>query len=88
MKVEAQDQGKPVLRSISKLYMNSMYGRFGMHTPELKHAIVNSQQLSDLMRDYAILESVSLGDLDLITYALDMSLPKFHTRDAKVKKIP
>lgn len=31
MKVNAQLEGRPVLRNIAKLLMNSMYGRFGMH---------------------------------------------------------
>jgi len=57
--------------------MNSMYGWFGMHTPELKHAIVNSQQLTDLMQSYAVLESISFGDLDLVSYALDISIPNY-----------
>lgn len=77
MKVKAQLEGKSVLRAISKLEMNSMYGRFGMHTPELKHAIVNSQQLDKLIKDSKILEHISLGTLDLITYALDTSLKDF-----------
>jgi hypothetical protein len=31
MKVQAQEQGKPALRNIAKMLMNSLYGRFGMH---------------------------------------------------------
>lgn len=83
MKVNAQKEGKPVLRNIAKLLMNSMYGRFGMHTPEIKHAIVNPQQLTALMKEYAILEQITLGDLDLITYALDRSIKDFDTKIGK-----
>jgi hypothetical protein len=63
--------------------MNSMYGRFGMHTPELKHAIVNSQQLDGIIQENRILESISLGDLELITYALDQNVFTFSK-----KKLP
>jgi len=31
MKVMAQLEGRPALRNIAKLLMNSLYGRFGMH---------------------------------------------------------
>jgi|ERR1043165_5448180 DNA polymerase elongation subunit (family B) len=83
MKINAQIEGRPVLRNIAKLLMNSMYGRFGMHTPELKHAIVNSLQLTDLIKNYQILEHISLGDLELITYALETSLMDIsETKDA------
>jgi hypothetical protein len=74
MKVTAQQQKRPVLRNIAKLLMNSMYGRFRMHTPELKFAIVNSNQLNILLKNYKILEVISLGELDLVSYALDQNL--------------
>ena len=71
MKVQAQLEGKPVLRNIAKLLMNSMYGRFGMHTPELRHAIVNPQQLDQIAVNYLIMEKITLGTLELITYILN-----------------
>lgn len=77
MKVNAQLEGKPVLRNISKLLMNSMYGRFGMHTPELKHAIVKPQQLDNILENYLVLEKITLGTLELITYILNKDLLDF-----------
>jgi len=35
MKVTAQLEGKPVIRNVAKLMMNSMYGRLGMHIDEV-----------------------------------------------------
>nr|YP_008474718.1 truncated DNA polymerase [Glomus cerebriforme]AGJ98100.1 truncated DNA polymerase [Glomus cerebriforme] len=77
MKVQAQKEGKPVLRNLAKLLMNSMYGRFGMHTPEVKHAIVNPQQLDDIVENYLVLEKITLGTLELITYILNRDLLDF-----------
>ena len=87
MKVKSQLEGKPVLRNIAKLLMNSMYGRFGMHTPELKHAIVDPQQLDQIVENYLVLvlgcpktralEKRTLGTLDLITYILNKELLDF-----------
>src|SRR5271154_6976168 len=77
IKVNAQNDEKPVLRNIAKLLMNSRYGRFGMHTPEIKFAIVNSQELVRIAEIYSILENVNLGALNLVTYALDRSVLNF-----------
>lgn len=57
--------------------MNSMYGRFGMHTPELKHAIVNPQQLDNIVENYLVLEKITLGTLELITYILNRDMIDF-----------
>ena len=53
IKVDAQNSGKPVLRSIAKLLPNSMYGRFGMHTPPIKYAIMDHNGMSQLMKQYS-----------------------------------
>ena len=77
IKINAQLDGRPVLRQISKLIMNSLYGRFGMHTPELQFAILKHQEFLEIMNDYLVLDNVTLGDLELVTYALDKSLLNF-----------
>jgi hypothetical protein len=98
MKVKSQLEGKPVLRNIAKLLMNSIYGRFGMHTPELKHAIVNPQQLDQIVEKYlalpqgpwalrsrtGVLEKITLGTLDLITYILNKDILDF-SKDKDIK---
>ncbi len=86
MKVTAQLEGKPVLRNIAKLLMNSMYGRFGMHTGEEKHAIVNQDALPTLMKQNTIIENKSLGELQLITYLLNQDILDY-TKDKDLKTI-
>lgn len=46
MKITAQKEGKPTIRNIAKLLMNSMYGRFGMRTLNQAFIIVDSQPFS------------------------------------------
>jgi len=45
-----------------------------MHTPEIQFEIVNSQQLDEIIQEYKLLESITLGELDLIAYALDQNI--------------
>lgn len=40
MKIQAQLQGLPTLRNLAKLLMNSMYGRFGLHTEATQTALL------------------------------------------------
>jgi hypothetical protein len=54
-----------------------------MHTPEIKFAIVNPQELVRIAEIYSILENVNLGALNLVTYALDRSVLNFACRDQK-----
>ena len=56
---------------ISKLLMNSLYGRFGMHEETFftKNDIVNNKKLIEMMEDNNILDVMHLGeDNHLITY--------------------
>ncbi len=48
MKIEAQENNKPTIRNLAKLLMNSMYGRFGMHTDNLRHEILNQGTLGTM----------------------------------------
>jgi hypothetical protein len=73
MKVQAQMDNKPTIRNLAKLLMNSMYGRFGMHTDYLFHDILNQAQIALLSRDYTIKEFLPFGELSLVTYTLNQS---------------
>jgi hypothetical protein len=61
MKRQAQLNGQPTIRNISKLLMNSMYGRFGMHTDNIRQVIVDATKLPQLSRDFSIKDSIDLG---------------------------
>jgi hypothetical protein len=47
--------------------MNSMYGRFGMHTDAIRQALMDSEQLKDLAKYYIIKGEIPLGELILVT---------------------
>lgn len=70
MKIQAQLQGLPTLRNLSKLLMNSMYGRFGMHTDTIKHAFLEDKQIVDLAKNFIIKNQIDFGDLSLVVYTL------------------
>lgn len=56
---------------ISKLLLNSLYGRFGMHIETFltKNAVVDNDELNDMMEHNNILDILNLGDnINLITY--------------------
>ncbi len=71
MKIEAQQDKKPTIRNIAKLLMNSMYGRFGMHTDDLRHGIFNQDQITKLQKHFIVKDCISLGGLWLISYNLN-----------------
>src|SRR5206468_8420428 len=48
------------------LLMNSMYGRFGMHTDDLRYSFLNEAQITKLSRDYIIKEVLPFGELSLV----------------------
>src|SRR6266536_1306222 len=73
MKIEAQSNNQPTIRNLAKLLMNSMYGRFGMHTDNLRHDILNQEQIAKLSKDFIIKEVISFGKLSLVTYTLSQS---------------
>ena len=54
------DKSNPMYM-ISKLLMNSLYGRFGMNTNFPKHAIVNEKELQDLIIKKNLIDVVELG---------------------------
>jgi DNA polymerase elongation subunit (family B) len=70
MKVEAQLNNQPTIRNIAKLLMNSMYGRFGMHTEAIQSAIINPRQLNKYSLTFKILSQIDFGQFLLIHYSL------------------
>lgn len=70
MKVEAQLNNQPTIRNIAKLLMNSMYGRFGMHTEAIQSAIINPRQLNKYSLTFKILSQIDFGKFLLIHYSL------------------
>jgi len=87
MKVEAQLAGEPVRRSIAKLLMNALYGRFGMHPNEGIGALVTLAEFNELVEGNTIVSQVRIGDRFLVEY-----LPKAPegviNLGAKVKRAP
>src|SRR5256885_1546989 len=77
MKVKAQLEGKPVLRNIAKLLMNSMYGRFGMLTEPMKDEIVTLERAREIMKTYQVQDCISLGGLELISYIISLPVSSY-----------
>ena len=75
MKIEAQLNKQPTIRNIAKLLMNSMYGRFGMHTDATQTSILSPNQIADYTKVFTILSQIVLGDHSLIHYSLNPATP-------------
>jgi hypothetical protein len=43
-----------------------MYGRFGMHTDDVRQVIADPQELNILKREFNVLEEIELGYLTLV----------------------
>jgi hypothetical protein len=74
MKIEAQLNNQPTIRNIAKLLMNSMYGRFGMHTDVTQTSILSNDQIAEYTKVFTILSQIVLGNRSLIWYS-NLSLP-------------
>jgi len=70
MKITAQEEGKPTIRNIAKLLMNSMYGRFGMHADMTQTKIVSYSERVELGKSFTIQSSIQLGSFYLVNYVL------------------
>jgi DNA polymerase type B, organellar and viral len=73
IKVDAHKNKQEALRNIAKLLMNSMYGRFGMHTDPVLDKIVTPDQAKHIARKYLVNQSITIGGLELISYSIDRS---------------
>jgi hypothetical protein len=86
MKIEGQKNNKPTIRNIAKLLMNSMYGRFGMHTDAIKSGIMSPGELKDLAQNYQILNILALGGMSLVAYTLSEGILNL-TQSTDTKKM-
>jgi len=77
MKVEAQHNNQPTIRNVAKLLMNSMYGRFGMHTDNIRHTILDQSNLLITLKDYVILDRIDLEAKVLVSYSLSGFVKNF-----------
>jgi hypothetical protein len=69
MKIQAQLDGKPSLRAIAKLLMNSSYGRFGMHPHDNVVRIVDSATATKIAASYSIVRDIEFSNgTSLIEY--------------------
>lgn len=83
MKVTAQQEGKPTIRNLAKLLMNSMYGRFGMHTTLEQTALVNNEEYLQYNKSFSILSEIHFNDFKLINYIQDFD----KLGDPKINKL-
>lgn len=70
MKVMAQLNDQPTIRNVAKLLMNSMYGRFGMHTKPMQSSIINNNLLEHYSKVFQIHSNIDFNDFALIHYSL------------------
>jgi DNA polymerase elongation subunit (family B) len=70
MKIEGQVNKQPTIRNLAKLLMNSMYGRFGMHTDAIRHDFLTTTQVLDYAKNYELINVTPLGALQLVSYTL------------------
>lgn len=75
MKINAQKEGLSTIRNIAKLLMNSMYGRFGMHSILDRTIIIPSSKVADFEREYSIQKEIRFENNSLISYTIK-DLPK------------
>jgi len=77
IKVEAQAANQPSIRNVAKLLMNSMYGRFGMHTEPVQNEIVTLERAREIMKSYQVQDCISLGGLELISYIISLPMSSY-----------
>lgn len=77
IKVEAQQNNQPTIRNVAKLLMNSMYGRFGMHTDNIRHTFLDQKELLIALKDYIILDRIDFEAKALISYSLSGFVKNF-----------
>jgi hypothetical protein len=71
MKIIAQKEGRPTIRNIAKLLMDSMYGRFGIHPSLTNTSIWTEEQINSLTNGWDILSKIDFGELSLVTTILN-----------------
>jgi hypothetical protein len=71
MKITAQKEGRPTIRNLAKLLMNSMYGRFGMHPSLTRHPLYTEEQILNIAPHWQLSTIIDFGELSLVTTKLD-----------------
>ncbi len=85
MKVNAQLEGKPVIRNLAKLLMNSLYGRFGMRSSNLLHKIVDQKEYLKLDDQYEIIRLIQLNGMYYLSYQQSESLTLLEPKPTRTK---
>jgi hypothetical protein len=62
LKIDAQAQGKPALRSLAKMLMNSLYGRFGMHPHTNKVLLADPAQAKQIASAFPITRTIPFSN--------------------------
>nr|YP_009228203.1 plasmid related DNA polymerase [Rhizophagus fasciculatus]AJK91334.1 plasmid related DNA polymerase [Rhizophagus fasciculatus] len=70
MKITAQREGKPTIRNLAKLLMNSMYGRFGMHPSLTKTQFHTQEGIENLSQYWDLKNRIDFGEINLVTLEL------------------
>ncbi|RGB22182.1 DNA polymerase B 2 [Rhizophagus diaphanus] len=70
MKVTAQLNNQPTIRNVAKLLMNSMYGRFGMHTKPMQTSLIPDHLLEQYSKVFQIHSNIDFNQFLLIHYSL------------------
>jgi len=70
MKITAQREGKPTIRNLAKLLMNSMYGRFGMHPSLTKTQFHTQEGIENLSQYWDLKNRIDFGEMNLVTLEL------------------
>jgi DNA polymerase elongation subunit (family B) len=71
MKITAQLNKQPTIRNMAKLLMNSMYGRFGMHSSIQKNHIWTQENIENLSPLWELISQMDYGELSLVTIELN-----------------
>lgn len=53
---------------IAKLFLNSLYGKFGMSPYKEKHIIIDSSESSNIYKDFTVTNAISFDHKELISY--------------------
>jgi len=86
MKFNAQLEDRQALRNVAKLLMNSMYGRFGMHTEPIRDEIITLERRRQLMRELKVIKAISLGGLESVSYTLDIPISQDKLKGLGIKR--
>jgi len=67
--------------------MNSLYGRFGMHTDPVRDEIVTPEQSLNIMNKYKVQNVISIDFLQLISYTIDLPISEVRNKNKVIRKM-